>query len=199
MHSRPFLALAALALLLAFAAAPATASSFSIFGSYWDTDALGETAGGGIQFGVPLGGQGLQLDFRGTYYPDLTEEFDDLVEGDDGPEVEVESIPVDVGLTYHFGRSAVRPYLGGGGTYYLLDIDRGELDDEFGWYGKGGIEFGSGPRGASFFVEAMYRSVEGSLDADPEDFDDIDDVDFTDNVDLDLTGFSASAGIVWHF
>lgn len=196
---RASLIFAAAALILAAGAVPASAGSFALFGSYWDTDAIGETAGGGIQFGIPLGGAGLELDFRGTYYPDLTEDFEGLIEGDDTVEIEVEAVPVDVGVSYYFGNQNVQPYVGGGATYYILDIDRGELDDEYGFYGKGGILFGSGPNGANFFVEAMYRDVDGTVDSEPEDFDDLDDVDFVDNVTLDLSGFSASIGVMWRF
>ena len=72
--------LSVLALLFVFASAPAAAGDFGIFGSFWDTDDLGETAGGGVKFSF---GDRFKLRAAGTYYPDLTEDAGDLVEDGD--------------------------------------------------------------------------------------------------------------------
>ena len=44
------LVLAGIALLFVFGSTPAAAGDFGIYGSWWDTDELGETFGGGIKF-----------------------------------------------------------------------------------------------------------------------------------------------------
>jgi hypothetical protein len=92
--------------------------------------------------------------------------------------------------------SAVRPYLGGGASYFLLDTNQGEVSDEVGWYGKAGLEFGNDPTGARFFAEAMYRDVTGTVKShrnepgSPE---------VVDKVDLQLRGVGANVGVIWRW
>lgn len=196
--------------ILAFAlilwSAPAAAGDFALFGSYADTEDLEETVGGGVKVGIDLGATPLQLDLRATYLPDLTEDFESFVDdpGDDpGPFTnDIEAIPLDVGVTYDFGpRTGVTPYLGGGGTYFLLDAERGELDDEAGFYVVGGLEVNRRGGGVGFFAEALYREVEATVDHEPGEFDEIDDIDFQDldERDLDVGGFGVNAGLIWSF
>lgn len=99
---------------------------------------------------------------------------------------------MDVGLRYTFNPGGVAsPYVGGGGTYYLLDIDGGEIDDEVGFYVVLGSSFGDG-EGADFFVEGIYRNATATVD-------DLDDLEFRDPVDFDLDGLGLNAGITWRF
>lgn len=182
---------------------PAFAADFAVFGSYLDTEDLEDTVGGGVKVGF---GDALQLELRGTYLPDLTEDFESFA-ADPGEDPgrfsnDIEAIPLDVGLKYSFGHDQpVNFYLGGGGTYFFLDAERGEIDDEAGFYGVGGIEFARATGGFGFFAEVIYRQVEATVDRDPEDFGDIDDIDFTDLLerDLDVGGIGANAGIIWRF
>src|SRR5688500_10737490 len=98
---RTTLVLSAIVLFFALGSVPAAAGDFAIFGSYWDTDDLGESAGGGIKFAF---GDRFRLRASGTYYPDLSEDFDELVEETDieTGAFEVEAIVPEVGFTFNF-------------------------------------------------------------------------------------------------
>ena len=190
---------AAIALTLLLAS-PAAASSFNLFGSWQDTDDVGEAAGGGVSVAFGLG-QVLDLELRGTYYEELSNEPLDALFEDDDPVFEdgIQAIPIEAGLRFNLAqRGAFNPYISAGGTYYLLDSDFGDLDDEFGWYATLGSIFGDRD-GASFFLEALYRNVEGSVQVDPEDLGDIDDTEFEDEFDIDLSGFGVNLGIAWRW
>ena len=169
------------------AGAPAMAGDFGLYGSYWDTDALGETAGGGVKYA--LGDAGLRFEIRASYFPDLTEDFGQLVENGTG-EAEVEALVPEAGITYNFAPgSNAQFYLGGGLSYYLLDINERDLDDEVGYYGLAGLILGGAGTGPAFFVEALYRSVEGTITDDS----------LVEEVDLDLSGLSANLGVLFRF
>jgi hypothetical protein len=169
------------------AGAPAMAGDFGLFGSYWDTDALGETAGGGIKLG--FGDAALRFELRGSYFPDLSEDLGDLIEEGTG-ETEVEAIVPEAGVTFNFTpQSAAQFYLGAGLSYYLLDINDFELDDEVGYYGVAGFILGGDSGGPAFFAEALYRSVEGTVT----------DGSLEEEVDLDLSGLSANLGVLFRF
>ena len=71
----------AFALALLLAAVPVQAGDLSLFGSWADTDALGDSYGAGAKLDFTFGGT-FGLEFRGTYYPDLGEDFGELI--DDG-------------------------------------------------------------------------------------------------------------------
>lgn len=187
-----------LAAISGLAAAPASATDFAIFGSYWDTEELGETAGGGIKLDL---GQTFQLQLRASYYPDLTEDFGQLIDEDDDLfKFEIEAIPIEAGIKLNLGGGgSVRPFIGGGATYFLLDTNFGDIEDEVGYYLTGGLELGGGGSGVGFFAEAVYRDVEGTLNFDPEEIEDLEDVEIEDRVALDLSGLAVNAGIVFRF
>ncbi len=196
MKSKALLA-AVLGLALAM---PATATDFSLYGSYWDTDAAGDTAGGGISLGLPFN-ETWAIELRGTYFEELSDDplanafdSDDTVFQDQGISV----IPAEVGVRLSFPQDSFRPYASFGAGYYLLDSDFGEVDDEVGYYGALGAAFGN-PDGIQFFVEANYRKMEGEVRLDPEDLDDIDDIDIDDTATFDLDGFGANVGLRWNF
>lgn len=184
---------------LLLAPLPAAAGGFSIFGAYQDTDALDETFGGGVSIAFPLG-RVVDLQFRGTYYEkldDLGNVFDD--DEDVFVDNSIEVIPIEAGLRFNLApRGAVIPYITAGATYFLLDSDIGEIDDEVGYHAGLGLVFGDN-EGPAFFVEGLYRGVEGSVEVDPQDIGDIGDIDFEDPFDVDLSGFGANAGISFQF
>ncbi|HUO86510.1 MAG TPA: hypothetical protein VM617_03900 [Thermoanaerobaculia bacterium] len=190
--------LAVLTLLLLLPTSAAMASGLSLYGSYWNTEDLDDVAGAGVKFSIPMGGL-LNLDLRGTYYEPfdeeaLREELDDPFDDSTDREIfpgEISVIPLEAGLSFNLGRGSIRPSVGAGVSYLLLDVDRGDIDDEVGWYGNIAIDFAS-ESSVGFFVEGLYRSVEGQLNEDR------DDLDF-DRVDVDLTGFAVNAGIVWRW
>jgi len=189
--------LAAAVCALALAALPAAAGELVVYGSYWDTADLAESAGVGVKLGLGSGLLGFEA--RLGYYPDLTEEFNDVVDEalEDDLDFEVEARPIDLGITLSFGQNApLQPFLVGGGTYYLLDTNVLDVDDEFGYYFGGGLRVGGGS--FAFYAEALYRQVEGSVNGDIDDPDDINDV-FVDDFDLDLSGLNVNAGLSWRF
>jgi len=188
---------------VAFGTGPAWASDFALFGSYLDTEDLDQSVGGGVRAGF---GNRFQLDLRATYFPDLTEDFESFVD-DPGTDPgrfqnDVEAIPVDVGLKLNFNPDeGWNPYVGGGATYWFLDTERGEIDDEAGFYLAGGIELARATGGVGFFGEVIYRDVEATVSRDPDAFDDLDDVEF-DAIrrrDLDVGGIGVNAGLIWRF
>jgi hypothetical protein len=193
--------LLAAAAVAALVAAPANAADFSVFGSYWDTDVAGDTAGGGINLGIPLG-EVVGLELRATYFEELTDDpLENAFDSDDPvfQEAGINVTPVEVGVRFNIpSGAAVRPYFSAGAGYYLLDSDFGEVDDEVGYYGALGLEFGD-DEGMAFFAEALYRKAEGEVRLDPQDIDDIDDIDIDDRATFDLDGVGVNAGLRWHF
>jgi len=197
---RSTLALAVFATLLVGIAPAAHAAGFRLYGAYWDTDAAGDAFGGGLTIDFPVT-RIVGVEVRGAYYEELgNEPFEALFE-DDNPVFEdgLQVIPVELGIRLDFAREArVNPFVSGGASYHFLDSDFGDVGDEFGWYAGGGVEIGA-HQGVGFFAEAIYRDVEGSVEVDPNAFDDIDDLEFTGNVPVDLSGLGANLGLVWRF
>ena len=169
---------------LALAAGPAMAGDFSVYGSYWDTKDADEAIGVGAKarFGI--------VELRGTYFNDVT--------ADTSPEsrdFEVKAIPLEAGLNFQFAKGErFSPYLGGGASYFLLDTNRGDIDDELGWYGVVGADIGA-PNGLSFMAEAIYRNVEATVTNE----EDLTNPDIEDKVAFDLSGIGVNLGLVWRF
>lgn len=190
--------LAVLAVGLLLPAFGAQASGLAIFGSYWDTEALDDTAGAGVKLSLPMG-ESFNFDLRGTYYEPfdreaLRDEIDDIFDDEVDREIfdsEIDIIPLEAGFSFNLGRGAVQPTLGAGVSYFMLDHDRFDIDDEVGWYGSVGLNFAN-QGSVGFFLEGLYRSAEGEVTEDE------DDVDF-DRVTIDLDGFAANAGVVFRF
>jgi hypothetical protein len=184
--------LGAIAALVVLAATPA-AADFRIFGAYQDTDERDDTAGGGVAVGFPVA-EILDIMVRGTYLEKLE---DDPLDGvlDDDEEVfigELETIPIDVGVRWEFTdrETGAQPYVNGGATYWLLDADQGDVDDEIGFFVGLGSTFGN-REGVSFYIEGLYRQVEGTVEGAIDEGGDAVDDDF----DIDLSGIGANAGI----
>ena len=166
---------------LAMIAGAGLASDLSLYGSHWDTDELDDVWGGGARLRLGSGAP-LWLELRGTYFEDLTEDtplFD----------VDLEAIPVDLGLALNIlPTDKGTLYLAGGGTYFFLDSNVGDVDDEVGWYAGVGGEIALSAH-VSLFAEFLYRDVEGTVeDDDPEDIED--------RVDIDLEGNVVNVGLV---
>jgi hypothetical protein len=182
-------------------AASAGAADFSIHGSYWDTDAAGDTAGGGLTLGLPFNDV-IGVDLRATYYEELTDDplrnafdTDDPVFQDQGIQV----MPLEAGLRFTFSPgSAFRPYIGAGGSYFLLDSDFGEVSDELGYYAVAGATIGD-DEGAQFYFEGLWRKATAEVELDPEDLEDVDDIEVDDHADLDLDGLGVNVGVRWTF
>ena len=188
---KTILCVAMLALLVS--APAAFAGDLGLYGSYWDTDALGETGGAGAKFA--FGDGPVQFELRATYYPDISEEIGQLIDDGTG-DFELEATVPELGVTFDFGPSdSFRPYAGGGVSYYLLSTNRFDTEDEVGFYGVLGAEFGPDSGRVGFYVEGAYRWVEATV----KNEDDIDEIDLADEVKIDLNGPTVNAGVVFRF
>lgn len=186
-RQRLSLTLLAVCVTLTLVPASASATDFSIFASYFDTDDYDEAVGFGVRAAFF---DNIQLEIGASYYEEFGRDIDlDIGNGNivfDETLLDLDVIPVEIGARFNFGTT----YLGAGGTYYILDSDAGSVDDEFGLYARFGVQF------SNFFAEVGYRDVEGSVEN--LDLDDIDDVDFVEGIaDFDLTGFFVNVG--WRF
>ena len=116
-------------LICAFAAAlfsiPAQAGTVGLYGAYWDTDEADSSWGAGARAGFDFV-DWLELEFHGTYYPDLGADLVGLPEA-----LSISAIPVDAGLKFKFFGEKPGLYAGAGFTYYFLDIEDGEIDPSF--------------------------------------------------------------------
>ncbi len=193
--------------LLAASTSPAAAVDFGIFGSYWDSDDVGSALGLGGRIWVDINDD---LDFEVS--AQWLEGFDDnptLLEPTPlttflfRAMVEVDAIPVDLGLTYSFGDEGQGFFIGGGGTWAFLDgeivitdpalpggiIELGGVDDEFGWYAKLGYEAND------LFVDLLYRDL--SATAEGLSAVTLPGAGIPSTIDIDLSGFQVSIG--WRF
>jgi opacity protein-like surface antigen len=199
MKNRNLLVTAILA--AALAGSPMRAADFALMGSYWNTDAAGDAAGGGISLGLPINDT-FGFELRATYFEELTDDpfrnafdSDDPVFQDQGIQV----LPLDAGVRLTFAPGGwARPYVGGGVSYFLLDSDFGEIADELGYYAVVGATLGDG-EGTDFFVEGLWRKATAQVEIDPERLDDIDDLDVESRADVDLEGLGVNLGFRWHF
>ena len=177
--------------LLALLAVPASAGGgIGLHAGWIDTDQAGDDAGWGLlmNFGVT---PRVDIQVRGTDFRSLMVDFG-KVEGLDS-EFEFQATTFDLGFTYNFTKDGrkLTPYVGGGGTYYLLDStpdSKGELKDEYGWYGIAGLDFPIHLRWA-VYLEGMWRDAKMTIRGD--------DLGFGGPVDVgvDLNGPQVNLGI----
>lgn len=135
----------------------------------------------GIELAIPLAG-GLHL-WAGADYFGKTGLLPVSEE-----ETKVEIIPLYLGLRYHFGKSAVRPYLGAAAAYFLFNEQNplGNVSESgAGFLGQAGllIKIG-GP--LAFDLHVNYRAC--TLRTDEPD-----------PVEASIGGFTAGGGIVFKF
>ena len=89
------------------------------------------------------------------------------------------------------GNGKVTPYLGFGGTYFLLDSkheSQRRIEDAWGYYGLAGIDLGLGSSSWGLFLEVMYRNGTASLKGDDLQFSPVE-------IRFDLTGAVANLGL----
>jgi hypothetical protein len=168
------------------AAGSATATDLGLHGAYWNTDQAERTFG----FGAKLRFSFVEL--RATYFDDVTADVEP-----ESADFEIKAYPLEGGIVIQFLKnSMVRPYVGGGVGYYLLDTNLGDVDDEIGYYLVGGLDIGAPSSRVAFSFEGIYRNIEGSVRGELFDPDfDIEE----DEIDLDLSGIGANAGVVFRF
>jgi hypothetical protein len=174
--------------LLGFALATGVASAvdLGIHGAYWDTKEGDQAFGLGAKLRFSF------FEIRGTYFDDVTADVDPEVS-----DFEIKAYPIEAGIVIQLLKgSFFRPYIGGGGGYYILDTNVGDIDDEVGFYLVGGADIGEPSSRVGFSLEAIYRNIEGTVRGD------LGDPDFDleeDEVDLDLSGVGANLGVVFRF
>ena len=152
--------------------------------SYWDTKDADQGYGGGVKLDFAR-----FLELRASYFSDVTSNNPLPRQGD----FKVRVMPLEAGLVFKLApRERFTPYIGGGAGYYVLDTNRGDLDNETGWYGVAGADIKT-DHGFGITLEAIYRDMDTTVrDRD-------DDVTFDDRVDLQLRGIGANVGLVWSF
>lgn len=112
-------------------------------------------------------------------------------------------IPLEVGLVLRTPSIAGFRFYGGAGVgYYFIDFEDNEwygdthddVDDVFGWWALGGVEFGVAP--VEFFLEAKYTGASEKEDVYFRDH--ISRLEQREKVDVDLSGVSVLAGVrIW--
>ena len=145
-------------------AGSASAGSFAVYPSYWDTKDAGSVGGLGVNFTVPIY-KFLDFEARASYYEELTNEpLDDFFSGNSPIQDGIRALPLEVGVRFNFlqDNKVWHPWAGIGGAYYMLDTDAGNIDDEFGYYATFGSTFGYG-QGIDFYADLSYRFAEGSV------------------------------------
>jgi len=161
----------------------ASANGVGVFGSYWDAEDPGPGFGGGVKFKADLS-EFFALEVRAS----CITKFDDW-EGDD----ELFVIPIEGALLLNLPMGEDVPitlYGGGGGGYAIIpEADDVDFDDDFCFFGVGGIELAFG-EGASLFGEVQYRFLE----VDGADWDGVDI-----EGDVEFTGLSFNAGLLFTF
>ncbi len=179
--------LVALAILALGAFAASASSGVGVFGTYLDAKDPGPGFGGGLKFKADLA-EILAVEVRASCITEFDED-----DSDDG----LYLIPLEAGLLLSIPLGEEVPltlYGGGGGGYAIIpECDDVDLDDEFCFYGVGGVEIGLG-ESASLFVEAQYRFLE----VDGAETDDDVEIDFGEE-DIEFTGLGVNAGLLFRF
>ena len=172
--------------------APAMAGSAGVYGAWWATDDASDSTGGGVWVDFYLG-KGMEIEFRASQFSD----FEAVTDTDEKVNLNVSAF--DLGFTYNFNHrsgSKLNPYLGGGGTIFSTELDRadndkrfGTVDDEWGYYAVGGLEF---PIGKYFAVvgEAMYRQTKFEILGNDLGFSGV-------KQKVDMKGFEGNIGIAF--
>ena len=80
---------------------------------------------------------------------------------------EYQATTFDLGFTYNFRKQdrALTPFVGGGGSYFLLDStpdSDGRINDEYGWYGIAGLDFPFADRWG-VYLEGMWRDAKMTI------------------------------------
>jgi len=175
---------------LGLLAAPAAASDFGVYGSYWNTKDAGQGYGGGIKAGWNI------VELRASYFNDVTADEPTIFTpgqlNNGGNKFKIHAAPLEAGLKFDLARDRpVNPYVGGGAAYYLLSTNRGKIKDEAGWYAVAGIDIPTSS-GFGVNVEGIYRGVKATVT-------NFEQADLNDKVNLKLDGFGVNAGLVWKF
>ena len=158
--------------------------AFSLFGTYGQTNEWNRSFGAGAR--VSFGGERLMGDFTATWFPSSNGTV--AKNGSQNIYDTLQIIPLDIGLRYMFSPgSELRPYIGAGASYTLINLSSGSADDEWGYYGVAGFGIFMFDGGGGFYVELLYRKTEATLYYGGN------------SVDADLGGVAGTVGFTWTF
>jgi hypothetical protein len=142
---------------LTLLASPAWAGGgFHLFGTYGQINEWNETIGFGAR--VSVGGEKVIFDLTGTWYQERSTKIGSAGGSDRFDDLQI--APIELGVRYVFspGRDW-RPYIGGGLSLVVTDLEEGRVDDEAGYYGMFGVLWhGGGAFG--LYGELVYRQAE---------------------------------------
>lgn len=149
---------------------------FGAFGSYLDSDDLGDGYGGGVKVELKPTDI-LTVDGRASWLY-----FDDF---------EIHMIPLEAAGRLNFPMLGERivPYVGVGAGWYLFEADDGDLDDDVGYFPLVGLE--AGFRRVALFAEARWLFLETDADAALEALEGIDEAD--------VDGLGINVGLLFRF
>ena len=149
------------------------------FGSYANTNDLNDSFGLGGKIDFNLGQSMIFLEGRGTYYP----EFKKTILGE---ELKVSGFPIEFGPGVAFGNL----FASAGVSYFILDSDKGSMDDSLGFYIAGGLK--RNIQGIGFYLEGMYRVLNSTVETTDDDI-------TINKKDIDLNGFGINLGLSFSF
>lgn len=176
--------------LILAAATPCLAyNGWGIYAAYWSPSDGDDSYGAGVKISAEMV-PGVQLEFRSAY-------FDNLADEPAGANVDLEVIPLELGLALAMdGANPNTTFLAGGGLgYYLMDGQasgpgfRASADDEIGFYLVAGAEYHLRPN-ASLFAEAKYTFLTADNMA-------VDSAGNLDDADLDGIGINIGILVTW--
>ena len=180
-HVGRIVQVAALVVVAALAAAPASAGNLRIFGAYLDSGDVGSFTGGGLKY---ASSDTLGFEFGVTAYLE-SDEFD---LGDLDLAVDtIDNTAWDLGSRVSISEIF---YFSLGVSYFQFDADYGDIDDEWGFYGTLGATIGGDT--FRFFIEGVYRDVKATIKYEDLEL-------IQEEVRLDIGGFGVNAGLEWRF
>jgi hypothetical protein len=181
------------AMMCACVALPASAeSNYALFATYYDGSDTRNTGGLGFKADWLMGESAWGIESRLTYTGNMRvdtwpyeEEFGD---------VKIQSLPIDLGVNYHFMENQ-NLWLGAGITYNFLDTNVGSIKDVWGWYASLGYQTGEPGAPWAFFAEGIYRNTEGQVNTSGLGSGGTN----LDTFDTSLNGLGLSIGVAYRF
>ncbi len=167
--------LAAMSVSIAGCGAGSTAA-VGVFGSYLDSDDLGDGYGGGAKLEIkPI--DLISVDGRASWIY-----FEDF---------EIHMIPLEAAIRLNLPLLGERiiPFVGAGGGYYIFEADDVDLDNDVGFFPLVGLEVGF--RRVALFAEARWLFLEADVDSALDELEDVDEAD--------VDGFGVNVGLLFRF
>ena len=158
--------------------------AFSLFGTYGQINEYNGSLGAGAR--LSFGGERLMADVTATWFPS----HNGVVAKNGSVEVfdSLQILPLEIGARWMFSPgSELRPYVGAGASYMLVNLSQGDADDEWGYYLMGGFGIFMWDEAGCFYFEALYRKADATLQYGSTSYD------------RSLGGFAGSIGFMWNF